>query len=98
MKATQMFVSVWKENFVELQSYKAPDEWRERYQQRQVFEVGNRKSVKQCKLELKNMKASYHDAKVNNDKTKNERKFMKDLIDQQQIDDMRERDRDIIFF
>ena len=73
MKATQMFVSVWKENFVELQSYKAPDDWRERYQQRQVFEVGNRKSVKQCKLELKNMKASYHDAKVNNDKTKNER-------------------------
>ena len=29
MKETQGFVSVWKENFVELQTYKAPDVRRE---------------------------------------------------------------------
>ena len=72
-KETQVFGSVWKENFVELQSYKAPDVWREI--STKVSEVGNGKSVKQCKLKLRNMKASYHDAKLNNDKTGNEPNF-----------------------
>ena len=40
-----------------------------------VSEIGNGKSVKQCKLKLRNMKASYHDAKLNNDKTGNEPNF-----------------------
>ena len=40
-----------------------------------ISEVGNGKSVKQCKLKLRNMKASYHDAKLNNDKTGNEPNF-----------------------
>ena len=72
-KETQVFVSVWKENFVELKSYKAPDIWREI--STKVPEVGNGKSVKQCKLKLRNMKASYHDPKLNNVKTGNEPNF-----------------------
>ena len=72
-KETQVFASVWKENFVELQFYKAPDVWREI--STKVSEVGNGKSVKQCKLKLRNMKTSYHDAKLNNDKTGNEANF-----------------------
>ena len=68
-----MFVSVLKEKFAELQSYKAPDVWREI--STKVSEVGNGKSVKQCELKLRNMKASYHDAKLNNDKTGNEPNF-----------------------
>ena len=60
-----MFVSVLKENFAELQSYKAPDVWREI--STKVSEVGNGKSVKQCKLKLRNIKASCHDTKLNND-------------------------------
>ena len=72
-KETQVFVSVWKENFVELQSYKALDVWREI--SAKVSEIGNGKSVKQCKLKLRNMKASYHDAKLNNDKTADEPNF-----------------------
>ena len=32
-----------------------------------VSEVGNGKSVKQCKLKLRNIKASCHDTKLNND-------------------------------
>ena len=73
VKETQVLVSLWKENFVELQSYKAPDVWREI--STKVSEVGNGKSVKQCKLKMRNMKASYHDAKLNNDKTGNEPNF-----------------------
>ena len=68
-----MFVSVWKENFVELQSYKAPDVWQEI--STKISEVGNGKSVIQCKLKLRNIKASYHDTKLNNDKTGNEPNF-----------------------
>ena len=49
-KETQMFVSVWKENFVELQSYKAPVVWREI--STKLSDIGNGKSVKQCKLKL----------------------------------------------
>ena len=67
---TQVFVSVWKKNFAELQFYKAPGVWREI--STKVSEVGYGKSVKQCKLKLRHMKASYHDAKLNNDKTGNE--------------------------
>ena len=33
------------------------------------------KSVKQCKLKLRSMKASYHNAKLNNGKTGNESNF-----------------------
>ena len=72
-KETQVFVPVWKENFVELQSYTTPDVWGEI--STKVSEVGNGKSVKQCKLKLGNMKASFHDAKLNNDKTGNEPNF-----------------------
>ena len=73
MKETQVLVSIWKGNFAELQSYKAPDVWREI--STKVSEVGNGKSVKQWKLKMRNMKASYHDAKLNNDKTGNELNF-----------------------
>ena len=31
--------------------------------------------MKQCKLKLRNIKASYHDAKLNNEKTRNEPNF-----------------------
>ena len=72
-KETQVFVSVWKKNFVELQSYKAPDIWREI--STKVSKVGNGKSVKQWKLMSRNMKASYHDAKLNNDKNGNKPNF-----------------------
>ena len=68
-----MLVSVWKENFVELQSYKAPDVWQEI--STKISEVGNGKSVIQCKLKLRNIKASYHDTKLNNDKAGNEPNF-----------------------
>ena len=72
-KRNTSVMTAWKENFVELQSYKAPDVWREI--STKVSEIGNRKSVKQCKLKLRNMKASYHDAKLSNDKTGNEPNF-----------------------
>ena len=68
-----MFVSVWKENFVELQSYRAPDVCREI--STKVYKVGNGKSVELCKLKLRNMKASFRDAKLNNDNTGNEPNF-----------------------
>ena len=64
-------MSVWKENL--LQSCKALDVWREI--STKISEVGNRKSVRQCRLKLRIMKASYHDAKLNNDKTGNEPNF-----------------------
>ena len=68
-----VFVSVWKERFVELQPYETPDVWGEVSMiSTIVSEVGNGKSVKQYKLKLRNMKASYNDAKPNNDKTENE--------------------------
>ena len=72
-KETQVFVSVLKEKFAELQSYKAPDVWREI--STKVSEVGNGKSVKQCKLKLRNVKVLFHNAKLNNDKTGNEPNF-----------------------
>ena len=72
-KETQVFVSVWKGNFVELQFYKAPDVWREI--STKIYEVGNGKSVKQCKQKLRNMKALFYDAKLNNGKTGNEPNF-----------------------
>ena len=72
-KETQVFVSVCKQNFVELQSYKAPDVCREI--STKVSKVGNGNSVKQCKLKLRNMNASFHEAKLNNYKTGNEPNF-----------------------
>ena len=72
-KETKVFVPVWKGNFVELQLYKTPDVWREI--STKIYEVGNGKSVKQCKQKLRNMKALFYDAKLNNGKTGNEPNF-----------------------
>lgn len=64
---TSVLVSEWKERIEEVESARATETWHKIVEA--VNEAGSRKTAKQCKDKLWNLKKAYKDAKTNNNGT-----------------------------
>ena len=72
-KQAMCFVQAWKEKLPKIESAKVAEAWHEIKEE--VGKAGPLKSVKQCKLKIRNLKDIYKKAKENNSKTGEELSF-----------------------